>query len=133
MEVDTFLCVSLSSGDFTARTERLGAVFENISQTNVVKYGTFKGVVGFFLPRLFCFKVMPTSGASSDSCGFKLPLRDKSSLPPNMFSVAARGAVSLALMVSTLPARARQRGHSGSTYSCDGVCVCVCLCAAYQL
>lgn len=129
MEVDTCLCVSLSCGEFTARTERLEAVFENISQTNVVKYWTFKGVVGVFLFRLFCFKVMPTSGASSDSCGFKLPLRDKSSLPPYMFSVAALGAVSLALMVSTLPARARQRGHSGSTYSCDGVCVCLSVCS----
>lgn len=48
MEVDTCLCVSLSCGEFTARTERLEAVFENISQTNVVKYWTFKGVMGVF-------------------------------------------------------------------------------------
>lgn len=92
VEVDARLCVFLSCGEVAAGTERPQAVFENIFQTNV-KYGF----------RLLCSKVTLTFGAPSAAL-FKLPLRDKSALLPYMFSVAASGAVSLALMVSTLPA-----------------------------
>lgn len=83
-------------------------MLENISQINVTKCETLNIIVRLLCSFISVSRSHRPVAPLPKGCSFKLPFWDKSSLLPNMFSEALLGAVSLASMVSTLPARATQ-------------------------